>query len=107
MSAIAQLHGHPATNLGVYIQPIVQGTSCHCEFNLYYAPENPIESGRTRRLAAEAASRFEEMEAFFSRPYGELAEVAYRRSDDTSAIQRKIKHIFDPNFILNPGKLCF
>ena len=45
--------------------------------------------------------------AFFSRPYPGWVDVAYRRSPDTAAMQKKIKHIFDPNWILNPGKLCF
>ena len=31
--------GYPASDLGVYIQPVVQGTSVHCEFNLFYDPE--------------------------------------------------------------------
>ncbi len=33
--------------------------------------------------------------------------MAYRRSPDTAALQEKVKDIFDPNRILNPGKLCF
>ena len=45
--------------------------------------------------------------AFFSRPYGELVEIAYQRSRDTAEMQKKVKGIFDPNSILNPGKLCF
>lgn len=104
MSELAQQQGFDAKNIGVYIQPVVQGTSCHCEFNLY---RDPVEAGPAGKLAAEAASRLEEKGAFFSRPYGRLADVAYRRAADTAAMQKKVKDIFDPNGILNPGKLCF
>jgi FAD/FMN-containing dehydrogenase len=46
--------------------------------------------------------------AFFSRPYGSWARLAYVREDAQVVIgQRKLKNIFDPNGILNPGKLCF
>ena len=31
--------GYPSSDMGVYIQPIVQGTGVHCEFNLFYDPE--------------------------------------------------------------------
>jgi glycolate oxidase len=52
-------------------------------------------------------SRLEERGAFFSRPYGGWAGAAYRRARDTAEMQKKVKGIFDPNWILNPGKLCF
>jgi hypothetical protein len=34
----AHQRGLPASNIGAYIQPVVQGTSCHCEFNLTIIP---------------------------------------------------------------------
>ena len=37
---LAEKAGYAASNVGVYIQPIVQGTSYHCEFNLFYDPAN-------------------------------------------------------------------
>ena len=47
------------------------------------------------------------MGGFFSRPYGAWKDPAYQRAAGTLTMQRKIKEIFDPNGILNPGKLCF
>jgi hypothetical protein len=107
MSELAQRQGFPASNIGVYIQPVVQGTSCHCEFNLYFDPANRAEFDQTGNLEALAVSNLEEREAFFSRPYSGWADVAYRRAPDTAEMQKKVKDIFDPNGILNPGKLCF
>jgi len=60
-----------------------------------------------RHVEGAAVDRLETEGAFFSRPYPGWADVAYRRSPDTVAMQKKVKDIFDPNRILNPGKLCF
>jgi len=107
MAEVAQQREYNTGNIGVYIQPVAQGTGCHCEFDLYYDPDNQAEAEKTRRVVAEMADKMEARGAFFSRPYTELAEVAYRRSRDTADMQKKVKGIFDPNGILNPGKLCF
>jgi FAD/FMN-containing dehydrogenase len=107
MSDQAKVHGCPAEDIGVYIQMVVQGTSCHCEFNLYYDPTKPTELDRTKRIVGEGAEDLAKMGGFFSRPYGAWRDIAYRDAAGTLSIQRKIKKIFDPNSILNPGKLCF
>jgi FAD/FMN-containing dehydrogenase len=104
---LAQRTGLPGDNIGVYIQPVVQGTSCHCEFDLYYDPKNPAETEKVNVLVDKALDLLEEHGAFFSRPYGKWADVAYKRAQDTAEMQKKVKGIFDPNSILNPGKLCF
>jgi hypothetical protein len=105
MSDLAKQNGYPAENIGVYIQPVVQGTSCHCEFNLYYDP--PRETEAVKHLLDAASRKMAETGGFFSRPYPAWKETAYRNAAGTIAVQRKIKEIFDPKGILNPGKLCF
>jgi FAD/FMN-containing dehydrogenase len=107
MEEIAARHGYPAANIGAYLQPVAQGTSCHCEFDFYYNPGDKTETEKTQHLVADMADRMEARGAFFSRPYFALAEAAYRRSRDTADMQKRVKGIFDPNGILNPGKLCF
>jgi len=107
MDEIAGQLGYPAGHTGVYIQPVAQGTSCHCEFDFYYDPASQEVAEKTREIIAEAADKMEAMGAFFSRPYSEWVDVAYRRSQDTAHMQKKVKGVFDPNSILNPGQLCF
>ena len=105
MPGLSQRHDYPAGDIGVYIQPIVQGTSCHCEFNLYYDPAEEPEA--VQPLVSAASEEIAGMGGFFSRPYGAWKDSAYQRAAGTLTMQRKIKEIFDPNGILNPGKLCF
>jgi FAD/FMN-containing dehydrogenase len=99
--------GLPAGDIGVYLQMTAQGTSCHCEFDLYYDPAKTAEVERTKKLAAKAGEDLLKAGAFFSRPYGEWAKLAYAQAPSTTILHRKIKNIFDPGNILNPGKLCF
>jgi FAD/FMN-containing dehydrogenase len=107
MYDLADKAGYPVSDLGVYIQPIVQGTSCHCEFNLFYDPANPAEVHMVRELSAAAIKDLMNKGAFFSRPYGESSRMIINRDAASAAALAKIKQILDPNNILNPGKLCF
>ena len=97
----------PSASIGVYIQPTVQGTSCHCEFDIFYDPENAAETERAKWLVTNGAADLADKGAFFSRPYGAWAKIAYSRAGETAAMQKKVKKIFDPNNVLNPGQLCF
>jgi hypothetical protein len=107
MNDLAEEAGYPVSNVGAYIQPIVQGTSYHCEFNLFYDPENPRELNRVKELSALAIKNLMAKGAFFSRPYGESAGVILNRDAATVAVLNKFKKIFDPNNVMNPGKVCF
>jgi FAD/FMN-containing dehydrogenase len=107
MNDLADEAGYPTSDMGIYLQPIVQGCNCHCEFNLFYDPANEKDAARVRGLSAEAVNVLEGRGAYFSRPYGENASMIVNRDAATVVALRKVKSIFDPNGIMNPGKLCF
>jgi len=107
MYDMADEAGYPASDMGVYLQPIVQGTNLHCEFNLFYDPESPRESERVRELSASAIKKLMDRGAYFSRPYGESTSVIMNRDAATVAALRRVKMILDPDNVMNPGKLCF
>jgi len=107
MHDLANKASYPVSDMGVYIQPIVQGTCCHCEFNLFYEPGNPDELNRVKELSTSAIKSLIARGAFFSRPYGEDAKMILNRDAATVALLRKLKKMFDPNNVMNRGKLCF
>jgi len=104
MEAEAARAGYPPERIGVYIQPIQQGRNVHLEFTLYHDPADAAKAGE---LFSSASAALSEAGAFFSRPYGPWAELAYARCPDTVAALRKVKEMLDPDGVLNRGKLCF
>jgi FAD/FMN-containing dehydrogenase len=107
MSEVAPSCGFASSDIGIYLQPIVQGVNCHCEFNLFYNHDEPSESERVQKLTSLAVERLIDAGAFFSRPYGQNTMKIMSRDKATIAALKKIKQIADPDNIMNPGKLCF
>jgi len=103
MSELVKQTGYDENRLGTYIQPVVQGRGCHCEFNLPCSEDDR----EVMELLDKAPQVLMDNGAFFSRPYGRWADIVYRQYDEGVAALRKLKKIFDPNNILNPGRLCF
>jgi hypothetical protein len=98
---------YPVSDIGIYFQPQHQGTACHCEFNLPYNSGNKIEIDHVRELLDTCSEALIKQGAYFSRPYGIWADTVYNRDAANKEMIRTIKGIFDPNNVLNPGKLCF
>jgi FAD/FMN-containing dehydrogenase len=107
MNNLAEKVGYPVADMGVYVQPIVQGTGVHCEFSLFYDPANAGEAKRVKELSVAAVKSLMAHGAFFSRPYGINTGMIVNRDAASLAMLSKLKMIFDPNRIMNPGKVGF
>jgi FAD/FMN-containing dehydrogenase len=107
MLATAEESKYPLADVGVYIQPQHQGVAYHCEFTLPYAPDDAEEAARARAVYELASGRLIGQGAYFSRPYGAWAKPVYDRDAQSTTLLRNVKGVFDPNNVMNPGKLCF
>jgi FAD/FMN-containing dehydrogenase len=107
MYSVAEAFKYPPSDIGVYIQPTHLGTSCHVEFSLPFDPGDETEAARMQGLFTRASVELSQQGAFFSRPYGIWADMAYSKNAEHTSLSRKLKGLFDPNNVLNPGKLCF
>ncbi|MFC1869739.1 FAD-binding oxidoreductase [Chloroflexota bacterium] len=104
---VAGRNQYPVSDVGCYVQPVENGRACQLQFNFYYNPGDVAEVEKMRRIYAEAASRVLELGAYFNRPYGPVADIVYRQNGDYTALLKRLKTLFDPNYVLNPGNLCF
>jgi FAD/FMN-containing dehydrogenase len=107
MHSAASEHQYPIPDIGVYLQPVHQGVGCHCEFIFPFDRGNHAEALKTERLFRSASQRLFDQKAYFSRPYGIWAEMVYNADAQTTNVTRRMKEIFDPLNVMNPGKLCF
>ena len=99
--------GFSPADVGVYVQPVFQGHGYHCEFSLFFDRGDPRESERVRDLYLQLGTALMNGGAFFSRPYDLLSDSVFNRDAVTRETLRKIKGVFDPDNIMNPGRLCF
>jgi FAD/FMN-containing dehydrogenase len=107
MVSAANEHRYPAPDIGVYLQPAQQGVSCHCEFILPFNREEQAEMLKAQAVFRDASFKLLRQGAFFSRPYGIWADMVYNADARTTMVTQRIKEIFDPQNVMNPGKLCF
>jgi hypothetical protein len=98
---------YPISDIGSYLQPIEHNRACHLEFHFFYDPANPKEIEKVRSLFRHAAIALLSEGAFFSRPYGELSPILYERAAGYTMVLKRVKKVFDPKNIMNPGNLCF
>ena len=104
---LAARHDFSFSDFGMYLQPLQQGVSVHCHIVIPVDRENEKACGRAEDLFEKLSGELDKQGAFFSRPYGLWADIVYGENTQHTIVTRKMKEIFDPNHILNPGKLCF
>jgi hypothetical protein len=77
------------------------------EFTFFYDKNNAAAKARMAALYTDAARALMNEGALFTRPYGDLAPMVYERAASYVMGLKRVKKIFDPNNIMNPGTLCF
>jgi FAD/FMN-containing dehydrogenase len=97
--------GYPTEDIGVYIQPQHMGTSVHLEFNLPYNPDDAKEVKKVKGLYEKASREMSKLGGYYARPYGIWAGIQLNKDAQSYEILKKMKNIFDPNSIMNTGKL--
>jgi len=104
IARIASDYGYSPADVSIYVQPVIQGCQCQCEVVYPYDPAEKKEMEKVKGLYMTAARDLSYGGAYYSRPYGNLADITYKDTEIINVL-RKIKRILDPNDILNSGKL--
>ena len=107
MEEVAAQYGYPVDDIGGYIQPIEHNRACQVQFDIFYDSDSDIDVELVRSLYRDAISVLASEGALFTRPYGELANLVYESATGYATALRRVKKVFDPNNIMNPGTLCY
>jgi len=107
METLAAQYGYPSDDIGGYIQPIEHNRACQVQFDIFYDPASDVELELVRGLYSDAIRALAGEGALFTRPYGELADLVYESATGYATALRRVKKVFDPNNIMNPGTLCY
>jgi FAD/FMN-containing dehydrogenase len=107
MEAVAAQYGYPVDDIGGYIQPIEHNRACQVQFDIFYDPTSEVDLELVGSLYRDAIGVLASEGALFTRPYGELADLVYGSATGYATALRRVKKIFDPNNIMNPGTLCY
>ncbi|MGE4483732.1 MAG: FAD-binding oxidoreductase [Oscillospiraceae bacterium] len=106
MYELAAKASYKTSDIGIYVQPVHCGSAYHIEFTLPYNPNCKVGTAKTKALFFEASETFSAMGAFYSRPYGNWSELQMNKDAMGKKTLDTLKKIFDPEGIMNPGKLC-
>lgn len=107
MEMVAGRYGYSVNEIGGYIQPIEHNRACQVEFSFFYDPHEEAEKAFVAEIYRETAVAMMNEGAYFTRPYGDLASIIYDRAASYTMTLKRLKAVFDPKNIMNPGNLCF
>ena len=104
----AKKHGYQTNEIGCLALPtFAEPGVVHCQYSFVRDPNDLEETKRVREILYETSADLIELGAFFSRPYGHLADLVYARAGTYHSTIKKFKQMVDPNGIFNPGRLLF
>ena len=105
LQAASKNGGAPA-ELGWMIMPLNFGGSYYFEPSVYHDPEDEKDTAEAKKLFLQISTSLIKMGAFFPRPYPMWAEEVYFRMGSYHRKVKMVKNLYDPNNIMNPGKLA-
>ena len=105
INKVAAEEGFAASEIGTYIQPVHQGVTSSICFTISYDPANAEEAAKAAKVFDRASTELCNAGAYFSRPYGKWARLQLNKNAQGLDMLKKVKKIFDPDNILNPGKI--
>ena len=71
-----------------------------------YNPDNEYEEDKVKKMFLHASEKFSKLGAYYLRPHGIWSRLQLQKDAQSTLYLKKLKNIFDPNNIMNPGKLC-
>lgn len=92
-------------DLGVSIIPVERNRVAYVEFDLYAELKENKHVIEFRKLFSDLGELAIKSGAFIDIPFGPLKEILYSKMDGYSTLINQVKNIFDPNKIMNPGKI--
>lgn len=107
MREVASVNNYPFEDIGIYKQPIEHNRACQLMFTFYYDAAQPGAEEAVKALHYDAFIRLHDAGGYFTRPYGEMGTVLYDKAASYAAALKKVKGLFDPVNIMNPGNVCF
>ena len=91
--------------LGVSIIPVERNRTAYVKFDLHTQLSTQEEITSFKQLFRNLGELAVQTGAIIDIPYGPLKQVIYSRVGNYLALIKEVKDIFDPNNILNPGKI--
>jgi FAD/FMN-containing dehydrogenase len=102
---IAEDLAYPTEDIGVYIQPKHLGSSYHVEFTFPYDPDSAKQTARAKDVFRAVSKTVADLGGYYSRPYGSWAGIQLNKDAQSYMVLKRLQKIFDPNKVMNPGKL--
>ncbi|MBI5375742.1 MAG: FAD-binding oxidoreductase [Candidatus Schekmanbacteria bacterium] len=107
MKAEANRLDYPASDIGIYVQPIETGRVAYVEFSIPFNPNDADECAQVKKLHEAASEAMYTEGALYTRAYGKWAQIVHGRNTIQYKTAKTLKDYLDPNNVMNPGKLGF